>query len=82
MFLKGRGADPDSGVRPGLRAFWGPDSCSPRRFAPERDGQIENASILDRFRGSCHVRRHLEDNIGVLKSREKYQCPISTPGGF
>ncbi len=39
------------GLWPGLRASLGPDSCSPRRFAAERDGQIEHASILDRFPG-------------------------------
>ncbi len=58
------------GLGPGLRASLGPDSCSPDRFDAERDGQVEHASILDRFPGP---------DITIYRcaqSGDRYQWPI------
>ena len=49
---------------PGLRASLSPDSRSPRRFAAERDGQIEDASILDRFPGPEMDKLSVRSKVG------------------
>ena len=62
-YLGGRGGGGYDKIWAGLQASLGPDSRSPRRFAAERDGQIENAWILDRFPGPDIP--GLEDKLSV-----------------
>ena len=52
-----------------LQAVWTPDSCSPRRFDAERDGQIENTSIQDRCPGPDIL--DLESKLSVCSKAGK-----------
>ena len=69
------------GLWPGLRAFLGPDSCSPRRFASQRDGQIEQASILAPSPGPDIL--DLENKLSVRSKVGKgTNCQSRTPTPF